>query len=331
MASLSLAVIVKDEEATLGRVLACAAQFCDELVVVDTGSTDRTVEIARAAGARVEHFAWVDDFAAARNYAFAQCTGDWIIWLDADDVLPPASIEAGRNIKATLAEAPYDVIFAPYHYAYSEDGALQLSHGRERFIRRAPGYQWIGRIHETIDLRDARRTACPAFVVEHRTEAANMPRKSGRNLRYFEQYLDTKTCSLRELYLYASELHSVGRWADAIEVFREHVCRWPAGVSDPHAEPYVVRVNLSDCFRRLGNLDEALRAAASAVAIDSSRAEGYVQLGLAQCDAGNPAGAYPAFIAATGCTLPSHGGVVYTVFYQRAVLDAAASECKSRM
>lgn len=331
MASLSLAMIVKDEEATLGRVLAAASQICTEMVVVDTGSTDRTVEIAEAHGARVVHFAWIDDFAAARNFAFAQCSGDWILWLDADDVLPEATLEAGRKLLAALDTEPLDAVFAPYHYAYDETGALQLSHERERFIRRSCGYQWVGRIHETMDLTGARRVSCPSFVVEHRTAPSNMPRKSGRNLRAFEQYLDTKTCTLRELFLYAGELHAAGRYADAVEILRAHVARWPAGVEDPHAEPYIVRINLSDCYRRLGNPAEAIRAGASAIAMDSSRAEGYVQVGLAQCDAQNPRGAYPAFLAAQGCTLPTHGGVVYTVFYQLATLEAAAAECRARM
>jgi GT2 family glycosyltransferase len=85
----SLTMIVRDEEANLPACLASVAGLFDELVVVDTGSTDRTAEVARSFGARVFDFVWVDDFAAARNAALARARGDYAFWLDADDRLEP--------------------------------------------------------------------------------------------------------------------------------------------------------------------------------------------------------------------------------------------------
>ena len=82
-------MIVKNEEANIPNCLASVAGLFDEIVVVDTGSTDRTREIAREFGARVFEFAWIDDFAAARNEALARATGDYAFWLDADDVVEP--------------------------------------------------------------------------------------------------------------------------------------------------------------------------------------------------------------------------------------------------
>ena len=81
----SLTMIVRNEEDNLPDCLTSAEGLFDEIVVVDTGSTDRTVEIARSFGARVFDFVWVDDFAAARNAALARATGDYAFWLDADD------------------------------------------------------------------------------------------------------------------------------------------------------------------------------------------------------------------------------------------------------
>src|SRR5271157_4235359 len=80
-------VIVRDEEKNLPACLSSVAGLFDEIVVVDTGSTDRTREIAREFGARVFDFVWLNDFAAARNAALARATGDYAFWLDADDVL----------------------------------------------------------------------------------------------------------------------------------------------------------------------------------------------------------------------------------------------------
>src|SRR5271157_5579072 len=93
--SVSLTMIVRDEEANLPHCLSSVSGLFDEIVVVDTGSTDRTREIAREFGARVFDFVWVNDFAAARNAALARAKGDYAFWLDADDVLdPPTASEA---------------------------------------------------------------------------------------------------------------------------------------------------------------------------------------------------------------------------------------------
>src|SRR3712207_5969033 len=84
-ARVSLCMIVKDEEHNLPDCLGPVAGLFDELVVVDTGSSDRTKEVAAALGARVFDFPWCDSFAAARNESLRHATGDWVFWLDADD------------------------------------------------------------------------------------------------------------------------------------------------------------------------------------------------------------------------------------------------------
>ena len=92
-ASISLTMIVRDEETNLPRCLESVRGVFDEIVIVDTGSVDRTREIALAFGAKVFEFAWIDDFAAARNVALEHATGDYAFWLDADDVIEPAQRE----------------------------------------------------------------------------------------------------------------------------------------------------------------------------------------------------------------------------------------------
>ena len=99
---LSLCLIVRDEAERIGRCLDAALPIADEIVVVDTGSTDGTAAIAEAKGARVVPFVWIDDFAAARNAALDAARGDWILMLDADEVLErprPA------RLRTLLAEA----------------------------------------------------------------------------------------------------------------------------------------------------------------------------------------------------------------------------------
>ena len=83
--TLSLCMIVKNEEETLPQCLEPVKDVFDQIVVVDTGSEDNTVEIAKNYGAEVHYFPWIDDFSAARNESLKHATGDWIFWLDADD------------------------------------------------------------------------------------------------------------------------------------------------------------------------------------------------------------------------------------------------------
>ena len=116
----SLAMIVKDAELDIGKVLDDAAVFCDELVVVDTGSSDATKTVASEHGAHVFDCEWIDDFSAARNVSFDHCHGRWILWLDADDRIPPDAQKGFLNLKAELSNRPdVGAVMIPYRREFS--------------------------------------------------------------------------------------------------------------------------------------------------------------------------------------------------------------------
>jgi glycosyltransferase involved in cell wall biosynthesis len=93
---ISACLIVKDEERHLDRCLSSLQGIVDEIVVVDTGSTDGTLEIAQSHGAVIGSFDWCDDFSAARNASLDLATGDWVLWIDADEALTPESASSIR-------------------------------------------------------------------------------------------------------------------------------------------------------------------------------------------------------------------------------------------
>jgi len=102
---LSLSMIVKNEEPFLAHCLDSVRGLVDEMVILDTGSTDGTLEIARAAGARVFQSPWRDDFSAARNASLEKATGDWILILDADEELPASEHAPLRQVDDASIEA----------------------------------------------------------------------------------------------------------------------------------------------------------------------------------------------------------------------------------
>ena len=113
MITISLCMIVKNEEAVLARCLDSVKEVVDEIVIVDTGSTDKTKEIAAQYTGLVYDFAWDDNFSAARNASFARATKDYILWLDADDVLLPADRQMLGQLKQTLP-CDIDVVMMRY-------------------------------------------------------------------------------------------------------------------------------------------------------------------------------------------------------------------------
>lgn len=305
--SLSLAMIARNEEEVLGLVLSDASQFCDELVVVDTGSTDRTVEIARHWGARVEHFEWVDDFAAARNFSFESCTGDWIIWLDADDRVLPEVREGIRALKEELAgRADLDTVIMDYRIMWRDDDpTVCINHfPRERITRRSAGLRWENPIHELFQIDFSRALHRNDLYVEHRPPGDRDPRRGGRNLRILQRAYDRGDSSPRTLYYRALELKMLERFAEALPAYQEYVAN-----PGPKWEHYIALIDLATCAMRVGREDLEVDSLLRAVQLDGSRPEAFTALGMYHFRYQRWLDAIPFFAAATSGTRPPEGPV----------------------
>ncbi|MEO1391550.1 MAG: glycosyltransferase [Cyanobacteria bacterium J06634_5] len=153
MATLSICMIVKNEATNLPRSLASVKSVSDEIIVVDTGSTDKTVAIAQKAGANVSKHPWKDDFAAARNVSLQQATQDWILILDADETLTPAGQQLIQSIKQDkpLGQIkPEDLLLVTL--LRREIGANQSPYTQvSRLFRNLPKIEFIRPYHESID------------------------------------------------------------------------------------------------------------------------------------------------------------------------------------
>jgi tetratricopeptide (TPR) repeat protein len=141
-------LIVKNEEKHLARCLKSIQGIVDEIIVVDTGSNDRTIEIAGSFGARVSQFEWRDDFAAARNESLKFATGEWILWIDADEELTPDSRSSVERAIVRPQFGGFAIEITNFTDDDSDD-ALYV-HRPIRLFRNLPGIQFEGRIHEQI-------------------------------------------------------------------------------------------------------------------------------------------------------------------------------------
>ncbi|TAK26885.1 MAG: tetratricopeptide repeat protein [Chloroflexota bacterium] len=148
---ISLCMIVKDEEKNLRRCLESVRGHVDEMVVVDTGSSDRTPEIAQELGARVLHFQWTDNFAAARNYAVQNATGDWVLHLDADEELETSTASSLRSLLARIGSRLGCYRLPVVNLIGKPDRPSKLLSYQRRLFRRQPEMiRYVGIIHEQV-------------------------------------------------------------------------------------------------------------------------------------------------------------------------------------
>lgn len=160
--NISACLIVKNEEQMLAGCLASLQDVVDEIIVVDTGSEDDTIAIAKEWGARVESFEWIDDFSAARNRSLELATGDWVLWIDADERLDPKSI--GSIITGIVRPhfGGFNVLIENY---VDEENKKSLAHKACRLFRLMPNVRFEGRIHEQIT-PSIERTGLPIAYLE---------------------------------------------------------------------------------------------------------------------------------------------------------------------
>ncbi len=304
MTTISLAMIVKNEAETIERVLSCAKSVCDELVVADTGSTDNTVELAQDMGAKVVHFDWIDHFAAARNFSFEHCTGDWILWLDADDILTEADQAKLLDLKQNHLDDNYDGVFMTYQYTFSESGDCIFSLTRERLIRRAANLKWEYPVHECIAVPYGRSLHREDINIQHRPLPSKQVAKTGRNLRILEKAVAQGDCSPRNLFYYANELRDNDRTEEAIAQYLAYL-----EVSNLDWEKHAAMMSLARAYFKLDMAEQAVSWCLKAIAFDSTRAEAFNQLGIHHYNRKEWEKALPFFHAALSLKRPTNGFV----------------------
>ena len=225
-ATLSLCLIVKDEADSLPRCLRTFRPVADQIVVVDTGSTDATHEVAAEHGAEVYPFEWIDDFAAARNAALARATCDWILIADADEELPPESADQLRELLA--GDLPASVYQLITHAPSGSPGAPcsdLVAH--PRLLRNRRGLHFAGAIHEQLVdreghlLKEVVFTGIPVLHHGYRESSSAMQERSDRNLRLLSARAQSEPDNPSVLFYLGMAQAAAGQIEEAVLSFQQ--------------------------------------------------------------------------------------------------------------
>ena len=297
---LSACLIVRNESAHLARCLESVKGIVDEIVVVDTGSTDDTVAIAERFGAKIGHFEWIDDFAAARNASLALATGQWALWIDPDEVLEPQSF---NPIREALIRPLFGGYFVQIANLLDEEGdANQYMHMPVRLFQLHEGVRFEGRVHEQIVSNAGRQNASleKARITHYGYRPSDMRAKNKieRTVGLIERELEenpedpfqwfnlanaqmvardhanaaasARACAHRmppessygaQVYqILAASLVEIGRPDEALQACREAEQHGYGGI--------LSAFETAHCLQRLGRNEEALRAADACLAME---------------------------------------------------------------
>ena len=311
----SLCMIVKDEENNLARCLSSVKPIVDEMVIVDTGSTDRTRDIAEFFGDRVYEFEWSNDFAAARNFSISKANGDWILIMDADEVISPQDYDRIRKLTAKKPKGPaaYSIVTRNYcykantigwipndgQYAHEEAAHGWLSSEKVRLFSGKNAIIFEGAVHEMVEpiLKKRNINIKKCGVPVHHYGRLNTDKLDNKGRIYYE--IGRKKLAenggdigaIRELAIQATVLE---KNSEAIELWQEFISMEPGNLAI--AEAYV---NLGTIYLRLKDYTKALATAKAAIKFGPYMKEAKYNLALAELYKGNASDAVEVLVPLT--------------------------------
>lgn len=270
MITISLCMIVKDEELTLERCLNCAKDLVDEIIIVDTGSKDKTVEIAKKFTDKVYYFEWIQDFAAARNYSFSKATKEYIFYLDADDIISEEDQKKLKKLKSTINKS-VDSVSMFYHLNVNKDGVPALSYRRNRLVKRSNNFKWYGRVHNYLQV-SGNILNSDIGIIHDKVK----PRETDRNLNIFKKMIkDNHEFSPRDVFYYGNELYDHKMYEEAITQYIK--------LLDMNNAWYENKISacgkLADYYISINKLNEALKYCFKSFTYDKPRAEFTFRIG----------------------------------------------------
>lgn len=284
--TLSLVMIVKNEEQYLAKCLMSVKPITQEMIVVDTGSTDRTKDIAKAFGAKVFDFAWNADFAAARNFSLSKASGDWIFVMDADEVLSPLDYPFFITIlkKTTAPRTAYSINTRNYSnsaadegwspndekYSLESAGCGWFPSKKVRLFPRDEAIGWVNPVHEMVEPTLAKRgiEIRSGDAVIHHYGRLNQEKLIAKHEHYYalgKKKLEENSNDSKALFELAIQAAELKKYDEAIELFKLVIALKP--------DDDLAYYNMGANYLAIGKYNEALIASKKAIELAPGRKE----------------------------------------------------------
>lgn len=309
--TLAACIIAKNEAENLPRLFKSLEGCVDKIYLTDTGSTDKTIEVAKELGAEVSHFEWVDDFSAARNFNLQQVKEDYAFWIDCDDVLE--NKEAFVTFRDHVMHLN-DYWLATYHYTSDKNGKPLCSFARERVFKTTKGFYWKYFLHEGITPEspypDIKVQFTPAWVVRHLRTDEDLLKDRSRNLNIFEFQKGKKKLDARMTYYYGKELFEAGKAFDSIIQFTQ-------AMADPKLELHDRILCTQYCcyaYIQCNQFEKCIDTAHMGLELDPTRAEFHTVIADAYVKLNKFVNAVPFYHAAKNCVNQIPNGYSAAIF-----------------
>lgn len=283
-APVSLCMIVKNEENQIENCLKSIRPFVDQIVIVDTGSKDKTPEICRRYADTFETFTACNDadgritsFAKARQRSFDLASHEWAMWIDGDD-----EVQGAENLPGVVAEAqakrgenPFLIMF-PYEYAHDHHGNVTCLHYRERLVTPSRSFKWQGPVHEVLVPTNPSTvfTKLDAVRIIHKRDASRKPMEPMRNLRILKAYFDEiGESDVRQLYYLGLEYGNVNDVDNALKFHKRYI-----ELSGWDDEKCLSCLKVAEHYQNRGEFEQAVDWALKASIVKEGWAEPYFNL-----------------------------------------------------
>lgn len=299
--TLSLCMIVKNEGRHLARCLGSAKPVVDEIIIVDTGSTDRTRDIAKIFGAKVYDFNWTNDFSAARNDSLSRASGDWIFALDADEVISPGDYETLADAVKNGNSGPvaYSITTRNYvkpinvpgwvpndgKYRDEEAGTGWYPSAKIRLFTNDPRLRFEGPVHELVEpsLKQIGIEPTPCPVPVHHYGKLVKTKITSKGEEYYllgKKKIEESGGDLESLVEFATQAAELGRHDEAVEMWQR--------VTRLKNDMPVAYLNLSNAYMALGDYTAGLKASIKALNLNPELKEAALNYSTCALCAGEP-------------------------------------------